>query len=48
MLAQRSAVTLRMTRVAINMILRSAFQDGLSHGLALEGYSVMERAREGE
>ena len=46
MLAERSAVTLRMTRVAINMILRGAFKDGLSHGLALEGYSVMERARE--
>jgi enoyl-CoA hydratase/carnithine racemase len=46
MLAERSAVTLRMTRVAINMLLRNAFRDGLSHGLALEGYSVMERARE--
>lgn len=48
MLAKRSAVTLRMTRVAINMVLRSQFRDGVSHGLALEGYSVMERARERE
>jgi hypothetical protein len=35
-----------MTRVAINMLLHSAMQGNLSHGLALEGYSVMERAIE--
>ncbi len=43
-LAEKSPVTLRMTRVAINMLLNNAMQGGLSHGLALEGYSVMERA----
>ena len=46
MLAERSAVTLRYTRVAINMLLRNLMQDGMSHGLALEGYSVMERAQQ--
>jgi len=46
MLAQRSAVTLRYTRVALNMLLRNMMQDGMSHGLALEGYSVIERAQE--
>jgi enoyl-CoA hydratase/carnithine racemase len=46
MLAERSAVTLRYTRVAINMMLRNLMQDGMSHGLALEGYSVMERAQD--
>ncbi|MBW2270619.1 MAG: enoyl-CoA hydratase/isomerase family protein [Deltaproteobacteria bacterium] len=46
-LATRSPVTLRYTRVALNMLLRNAMQDGLSHGLALEGYSVMERAQQG-
>ena len=45
-LATRSAVTLRYTRVALNMLLRNAMQDGMSHGLALEGYSVMERAQQ--
>jgi enoyl-CoA hydratase/carnithine racemase len=45
MLAQRTAVTLRNTRVAINMLLRQLMQDGVSHGLALEGYSVIERAQ---
>ena len=45
MLAERSALTLRFTRVAINLMLRNLLQDGVSHGLALEGYSVMERAR---
>ena len=45
-LATRSPLTLRYTRVALNMLLRNAMQDGLSHGLALEGYSVMERALE--
>ena len=46
MLAERSAVTLRYTRVVLNMLLRNLMQDGMSHGLALEGYSVMERAQE--
>ena len=45
-LAEKSPVTLRMTRVAINMLLRDTMKEGLSHGLALEGYSVMERAIE--
>jgi len=45
-LAGKSPVTLRMTRVAINMLLNDAMQGRLSHGLALEGYSVMERAIE--
>ena len=45
-LAKRSAVTLRNTRLALNMLLRNAMQDGMSHGLALEGYSVMERAQQ--
>lgn len=45
MLAERTAVTLRNTRVAINMLLRQLMQDGVSHGLALEGYSVIERAQ---
>ncbi|MCH2172770.1 enoyl-CoA hydratase/isomerase family protein [Myxococcota bacterium] len=46
-LATRSSVTLRYTRVALNMLLRNLMQDGMSHGLALEGYSVMERAQQG-
>ena len=45
MLAERTTVTLRNTRVAINMLLRHQLQDGISHGLALEGYSVIERAQ---
>ena len=44
-LATRSAVTLRTTRVALNMLMRNMMQDSMSHGLALEGYSVMERAQ---
>jgi len=28
------------------MLLRKAMLDGMSHGLALEGYSVMERAQQ--
>ncbi len=44
-LATRHPVTLRFTRVAINMLMRNAMQDGLSHGLALEGYSVIEQNR---
>lgn len=46
-MARRSPVTLRYTRVALTMGLRQALQDGLSHGLALEGYSILERARRG-
>jgi len=46
-IALRSPVTLRYTRVALTMQLRQALQDGLSHGLALEGYSILERARRG-
>jgi len=45
-LAQRSTVTLRNTRVAINMVIRNLIQDGVSHGLALEGYSVIHNALE--
>jgi enoyl-CoA hydratase/carnithine racemase len=44
-LARRSPVTLRYTRVALNMLLRTVMQDGVSHGLALEGYSILERAQ---
>ena len=46
MLAERSTITLRYTRVAVNLLLRNLMQDGMSHGLALEGYSVMERAQQ--
>lgn len=44
-LARRSPLTLRYTRVALNMLLRTVMQDGVSHGLALEGYSILERAQ---
>jgi 6-oxocamphor hydrolase len=44
-IARRTPLTLRYTRVALTMWLRQAMQDGLSHGLALEGYSVMERSQ---
>ena len=44
-IARRSPLTLRYTRVALTMWLRTAMQDGVSHGLALEGYSVMERSQ---
>jgi enoyl-CoA hydratase/carnithine racemase len=43
-LAERSSVTLRNTRVALNMMMRNMMQDSLSHGLALEGYSVIHNA----
>jgi enoyl-CoA hydratase/carnithine racemase len=43
-LAERSTVTLRNTRVALNLVLRNMMQDSASHGLALEGYSVMHNA----
>ena len=44
MLAERSVATLRNTRVALNMMIRNLMQDGTSHGLALEGYSVIQNA----
>ena len=44
MLAERSVATLRNTRVALNLMLRNWMQDGTSHGLALEGYSVIQNA----
>jgi len=47
-LAQRSTATLRNTRVAINMMMRNMWQDSVSHGLALEGYSVIHNAVEPE
>jgi enoyl-CoA hydratase/carnithine racemase len=42
--AERSVATLRNTRVALNMMIRNQMQDSLSHGLALEGYSVIQNA----
>jgi enoyl-CoA hydratase/carnithine racemase len=44
MMAERSTATLRNSRVALNMLIRNQMQDGMSHGLALEGYSVMQNA----
>ena len=44
MLARRSTATLRNTRVAINLMIRQLMQDSTSHGLALEGYSVIHNA----
>jgi enoyl-CoA hydratase/carnithine racemase len=46
-IARRNPVTLRYTRVALTMPLRQALEAHLSHGLALEGYSILERARRG-
>jgi len=46
--AERSHATLRNTRVALNLIMRNMMQDSLSHGLALEGYSVMQNAMDAE
>jgi enoyl-CoA hydratase/carnithine racemase len=43
-LSERSDATLRNTRVALNMMIRNMMQDSMSHGLALEGYSVMHNA----
>ncbi|MBW2500604.1 MAG: enoyl-CoA hydratase/isomerase family protein [Deltaproteobacteria bacterium] len=45
-LAERSTVSLRNTRVVLNMMMRNMMQDSMSHGLALEGYSVMHNALE--
>ncbi|MAG34148.1 MAG: hypothetical protein CL908_24980 [Deltaproteobacteria bacterium] len=42
--AERSTATLRNTRVALNMMMRNMMQDSMSHGLALEGYSVIQNA----
>ncbi len=42
--AERSHATLRNTRVALNLMIRTMMQDSLSHGLALEGYSVIDNA----
>jgi enoyl-CoA hydratase/carnithine racemase len=44
MMAQRSVATLRNSRVALNLLIRNLMQDGISHGLALEGYSVIQNA----
>jgi len=44
MLAERSVATLRNSRVALNLLIRNAMSDSTSHGLALEGYSVIQNA----
>lgn len=44
MLAERSVATLRNTRVALNLMMRNTMRDSTSHGLALEGYSVIQNA----
>jgi len=46
--AERSSVTLRNTRVALNMMIRNMMQDSASHGLALEGYSVIHNAMQAD
>jgi len=44
MLAERSVATLRNSRVALNLMIRNWMRDSTSHGLALEGYSVIQNA----
>ncbi len=44
MLAERSVATLRNSRVALNLLIRNSMSDSTSHGLALEGYSVIQNA----
>jgi enoyl-CoA hydratase/carnithine racemase len=45
-IASQPPLAVRYTRVAINMMLKNLLGDGLSHGLALEGLSVIENQRQ--
>jgi len=44
-IASQPPLTVRYTRVAMGMMLRTMLADSLSHGLALEGLSVVENQR---
>ena len=44
-IASQPPLAVRYTRVALSMLLKHMLGDGLSHGLALEGLSVIENQR---
>jgi hypothetical protein len=47
-LAEKPALTLRYTRVVLNLRLKSLLQDMLGYGLAVEGLAALDDTAAGE